>query len=265
MHRKEGEGSGCASRALGAVAKHRRALLIIAVAGALLPTTMADGTFRSSRDALSTRRYLNAVYALMHQEVLDLPASKLGAQKLIDRIGHECRGIANNAPRNMEAATLSLEIGGALTVVMRGPDRAQMERFSQTVKAIRWHDQRIRSQVREYARKVRAEAHLKRIPSICDDFRAWVSSDFRRLARDSLQFVKNVQMTEVGPEAVSQTILRRYEQPDEHRLLGKISNAEKDFKDSGLRALADAWVRLGRVLGLLVSSPRRSTSADATV
>ena len=220
---------------------------VIVVFGVMVMPGYAVG---GKLDRASTKTYLYAVYELLRLEQLELSVSKANANELINRISRECSSVITGEYRTKGAATLNLEVGGALTIVMSRPDRGHTAGFIRTVSALHWDDRRLAKDVRTYLLKLRAEQRLTRLPDICADARAWVQGGFQNADASSVEFVREVEAAEAGPEDVPMSALKRYEDLGDHRLVQRITGAEKHFENTGIRSLLSAWARLLKVIGL---------------
>lgn len=204
-----------------------------------------------SRDQTSTSAYLDALYQLLQAEKRELPASEMSARALINTVSRGCPAMVTGVHHTKQAALLSIEMGGALTVVMTGPDRPDIARFVRTVSVLRWSDPRVGPYVRAYLHKLTAEIRATHMPNLCADVRVWVQSDFQKVDSHTTQFVRERQAAEAaGLEAVPKRLLRKYEGGKERRLLQEIKKTERYLEGPALKILLAAWDRLLKVIGL---------------
>jgi hypothetical protein len=224
------------------------------LAGALITmvisTAVPNFATADQGDVTATKTYLGALYELVHTEEKELLASKINANELIHSVSHGCSRVVTNVHHTKQTILLSLEVGGALTVVMTRPDRAQIESFVRTVSVLRWNDRRVEDRVRAYVHKLIAEIHVTHVPNLCADVTAWVQSGFQEDDAHTVQFVKTLQTAEAGPENVPNRLLRKYERPGEHELLRGLAKVDQYLESHALNLLLTAWYRLLKVIGL---------------
>ncbi len=203
-----------------------------------------------SRDQAATKTYLGALYRLLHSEQRNLPASEVQANNLIHTVARGCPAVVTGVHRTKQAGLLSLEVGGALAVVMTRPDRADIASFVRTVSALRWSDRRVTSSVRAYLHKLTAGLRATHSPNLCLDVTVWVRSGFQKVDAETTQFVRERQPAEAGPEAVPTIIFSRYEEANERPLLQRIKKTERYLEGPALNALLAAWDQLLKIIGL---------------
>jgi hypothetical protein len=203
-----------------------------------------------SRDQVATKAYLGALYQLLHSEQRNLPTSKDQASELIHTVARGCSAAVIGVHRTKQAGLLSLEVGGALAVVMTRPDRPDIVSFVRTVGALRWSDRRVTSRVRAYLHKLTAGLRSTHVPNLCSGVMVWVRSGFQKVDAETTEFVRERQIAEAGPEAVPTGLFSKYEEGKDRPLLQKIKKAERYLEGPALNALLAAWGQLLKIIGL---------------
>ncbi len=234
----------------------------------------------SGADRAATRAYLQAEYAYERTVQANASASARALEATAHRIGGECPGVLAGAPKRYEGllagvehepklsrrqegerargqdelqAVLS-EIDATLQGASDSPNRVAAARLDAAVAPLRWSNPQLARDVAfQIALQESAEPHVE---DVCGDLRAWAASGYRTLApstravraRQAETFSK-VLARGLGQEVPFETLLRRYEGPDERALSRKLDSLQLHEFAAGLSIL-QIHETLYRALGL---------------
>jgi hypothetical protein len=219
------------------------AALIAIAALALAPSaTLARGPAgplaRSSRNAVSTRSYIKANYALVRVARANLPAGQAAISSLANKVAGECPLAAVDSPQNHDAEQLSNEVVGALEVAAYSPDTSSMLAFAHAVHGLHWSNGKLTRMVRAYATKLEGFPKLAP-PNICADVEAWAASGYRTLPATTVAFDEGFYTDDIEAEEVSLRLLRPYESATGASLLHRTQQLEAPLAEAEAEAVFD--------------------------
>jgi hypothetical protein len=161
------------------------ALAIVSLlAVAALPATASA----ASSDVAATAAYVRANYALVTAGRAGQASSEAALQGLLHRMRRECPLIVAGSPQNEASEKLTWEIAATMRLVAFRRVAAPIATFARTVRKLHWSNARLTSSVREYARRLNAEATTAP-PDLCADLRTWKASGYTQLPSGTLPFV----------------------------------------------------------------------------
>ncbi len=255
----------------------RRLTLIASLAAVLLYGLPATGGVAASpTDRAATDAYLTATYTLYRAILADEPRSKVAAETLLARFGHECPGVLAAAPQESggttskslgprargeadrqveQLAALRFELSGSLLAAIYGPDRPALSAWAQTVRGLRWSNPRLASLVASSSAVLEEESSYP-VSDVCADMRAWVASGYRRITATTKEYEarffallrRAFAAGGLSPTGV-QSLLERYEDRRGRALARGLAALELRLSD-GRGPIRSVKLHPGRLLGL---------------
>lgn len=157
---------------------------LLLLAFAALPAS-APG---ASGDAAASAAYVRANYALVSAGHARLAKAQAALQDLLKSMRRECPLIVAGSPQDEASEKLTWEIAATMRVVVFRKFTGPIGQFARTVRRLHWSNSRLTSSVRDYARRLSAEANTP-APDLCADLRTWKSSGYTKLPAGTLPFV----------------------------------------------------------------------------
>jgi hypothetical protein len=188
-------------------------LAIVAITAVIITTT-SDGPSRSRKDdASSTTAYMQARYSLERTIEALLPVSRAAVDRVVIGFSMNCPDVLRKAPiengigarQREEGGTLSLstrnllllEIVTAIDVASHGASDTAIDRFANTVRELQWSDPRLTNLIHSFG-NVEMAMLKRQIPNVCQDMKAWVASDYRKIPVSAEASEPNVETTGVA-------------------------------------------------------------------
>lgn len=142
----------------------------------------------ASGDAASSAAYVRANYALVSAGHAKLANAEAALQGLLKSMRRECPLIVAGSPQDEASEKLTWEVAATMRVVVFRKFTGPIGQFARTVRRLHWSSSRLTSSVRDYARRLSAEATTP-APDLCADLRTWKSSGYTKLPAGTLPFV----------------------------------------------------------------------------
>ncbi len=142
----------------------------------------------ASGDAAASAAYVRANYALVSAGHAKLANAEAALQDLLKSMRRECPLIVAGSPQDEASEKLTWEIAATMRVVVFRKFTGPIGQFSRTVRRLHWSNSRLTNSVRDYARRLSAEANTP-APDLCADLRTWKSSGYTKLPAGTLPFV----------------------------------------------------------------------------
>jgi hypothetical protein len=201
-------------------------------------------------DAVSTQRYIQANYALVHAANGKIRTAEAALRALLRRVTGECASAAADSPQNPDSTQLSNEIIGAMVIAAYHTDVPAGTSFIRAVKGLHWTNRALTRAVRSYASKLNVLTTLA-APNVCADVRAWVASGYRTLPASTVRFDRLfmpnwVAIGELPPQ------LARYERPGQAAILRQTNRFEARLTETEANAGVETW---GQIMNTLVLQP----------
>jgi hypothetical protein len=185
------------------------------------------------RETGSTGAYLQASYAFAQAELNDVQASAAAIVARANTIARECPSALTFAPRDAAFGEVAEAIGRSVWLANVGPAHSATLRFANRVAHLRWADRKLTQLVRAIAARERWVA-IVALPKVCPAVAVWRKSAYTALPKAVGAFLSRQQAIESAAgfseesfEARIERQLRRYEDPGERRLAGKIERLER--------------------------------------
>jgi hypothetical protein len=229
------------------------AALLAALALALAPSTALAGwarhaTATRTRDALATRTYLRANYALVRAARANLAAGEAALRGLVRQITGECPRAAARSPQNHDSEQLSDEIVGTMTLLVYHPDAGAMTAFAHAVRGLRWSNHALTRAVRTYAAQLRGLTTLA-LPNVCADVRAWAAGGYGALPASTVQFDQSYEADDIEAEQVHLRLFAAYESRHEASLVRRTRRLEAPLAQAEANAVEE-YTQILDALGL---------------
>jgi hypothetical protein len=225
----------------------RASVLTLAV---LLGVALAPATALAANNAAATKTYLRADNLLVTRARAKLATSEATLGTLLHQVQRECPGVAAESPQDVDSEQLSNELVGVMTVVSFRPDDAAIASFVKSVAPLQWSNAALTRTVREYARKLTAQAALA-APDLCGDVRAWVSSGYRTLPAATERFDQSFFALDVAIGELPTKLLAPYVSPGDRGLVQRTHQIELQLIDGEARAVPP----YGRIMEALALNP----------
>jgi hypothetical protein len=142
----------------------------------------------ASADVTATEAYVRANYALVKAGRAKLASFEDALQGLLAQVRRECPRLLAGSPQDEASEKLTWELAATMRVVAFQRVTGPIAKFARTVRGLRWSNARLTGSVRDYARRLNAEA-TARAPDLCADLRAWKASGYATLPSGTLPFV----------------------------------------------------------------------------
>jgi hypothetical protein len=193
---------------------------------------------RLSHNAIATRTYVTANYAMVSAARANLPEAKAAIASLADQVSGECPLIASDAPQDHDSDQLGDEVIGALELAAYQTDKASMTAFAHTIRNLTWSSRTLTRMVHTYAIKLETFPALAP-PDICADVQAWAASGYQALTAGTVAFDKGFFAYSIEAEEVSLRLLRPYESAAEASLLHRTKLLEAPLAEFEAEAVYD--------------------------
>ncbi len=131
---------------------------------------------------------MRANYALVSAGHAKLANAEAALQGLLKSMRGECPLIVAGSPQDEASEKLTWEIAATMRVVVFRKFTGPIGQFMRTVRTLHWSNSRLTSSVRDYARRLSAEANTP-APDLCADLRTWKSSGYTKLPAGTLPFI----------------------------------------------------------------------------
>jgi hypothetical protein len=154
----------------------------------LLALTLAPSPTVAADDRATTAAYVRANYTLVASAHARQGASEAALRSLLERVRRECPNVVAGSPQNEASEKLTWEIAATMRVVAFHRVTGPIGAFARTVRKLRWSNAGLTHSVRDYARRLNAEATTT-APDICADLRAWAASGYTKLPSGTLPFI----------------------------------------------------------------------------
>jgi hypothetical protein len=151
---------------------------------ALAPTVACA----ASADRAASEAYVRANYALVRAGQAKLASAEAALQGLLANIKRECPHVVAGSPQDEASEKLTWEIAAAMRVVAFHRVAGPIAAFARTVRTLHWSNAGLTRSVRDYARRLSAEAATT-APDFCADLRTWKASGYTKLPSGTLPFV----------------------------------------------------------------------------
>ena len=224
------------------------AIFVAVPALAVAPATALAKRHVSHVNAVSTRAYVKADYALVYTARSNLKTGEAALEELQSKLGGECPGAATASPENEAAEKLSNEVIGAMSTVFIRADVQAVGNFATAVERLHWSDQQLTRKVASYAAKLKALAVLA-IPNVCGDVSTWAASGYRTLPASTDQFDQQFTAEDVGIGEVPARLLAPYESRHERSTLGRTRQFEEELASAEAQAV-EPWAKILNALDL---------------
>jgi hypothetical protein len=251
------------------------------------PSGAFAGARITPRDRAATRAYLEARYVYVQALVASAPAAKAAEEEFASALGGECPGVLAGAPQETlrtlfvsasrsrtprqmgEANRESRQLGdlqGELSLALGLPlvnsDSQAALAYARAVESLRWSSNALT--VLEHTSAAVLEWELQqRVPQVCADMMAWVSSGYKTLSpaiktlireREAVltplfRALRELLASSHKRDPLAADPLLVYEGPREKALAQKTDVLERDLK-SARKGLASVKTGLERTLGL---------------
>jgi hypothetical protein len=142
----------------------------------------------ASADTAASEAYVRANYRLVSAGRAKLSSSQAALDAMLGRMRRECPLVVAASPQDEASEKLTWEVAATMRVVVFRGLAGPIARFARTVRRLRWSNPRLTSSVRDYARRLSAEATTPP-RDLCADLRAWKASGYTRLPPGTLAFV----------------------------------------------------------------------------
>jgi hypothetical protein len=224
----------------------RRPLLALAVA-ATVPACMPAAGRAASSDIAATHAYVRADYALERAGVALIPLVERRARKLITALARECPKVGSGAPQDEASQPMSYEAAVALWAVEYGSAKLPIARFVRATAHLRWSSDATTTLARAYARDLTELAAI-RVPSLCEDVRAWKQTGFQVIPPAALSLVRRAEAIE--PEPVPPGRLVRYARGADAILLARSQRLERRLTEEEFLVGQTDWLDTLEALGI---------------
>jgi hypothetical protein len=191
-----------------------------------------------SQNALATRIYVQANYALVRTARANLAAGNAALKGLVRQLTGECPLAAAESPQNYDSEQLDNEVVGAMTVVAYRPDAAAMGRFARAVAGLHWSNRALTRTVRTYAAQLKGLATLA-TPDVCGDVRAWAAGGYHALPAGTVQFDQLYYRYDIEAEEVPLRLLAPYESARGASLVRRTVQLEAPLAEAEADAVSD--------------------------
>lgn len=142
----------------------------------------------ASGDAAASAAYVRANYALVSAGHAKLANAESALQGLLKSMRRECPLVVAGSPQDEASEKLTWEIAATMRVVVFAKLTGPIGQFVRAVGGLHWSNARLTSSVRDYARRLSAEANTP-APDLCAELRTWKSSGYTKLPAATLPFV----------------------------------------------------------------------------
>lgn len=206
------------------MSKNVAVVLATALAFVATPAT----AFAEQQDAISTRTYLRADYALQLAVKESIPAEREAANDFISEVESQCPNAMAGAPHTKQTSTVDSEILGAMIVALSKPEDRASIKFAHAVENLRWSSRKLTHTVTSYTAELRAQTRLA-TPNLCSDIKAWVASGYTTLTASTLRFSQQFDdiITKSGPGDVPLRLFAPYEHPGDRAIITRIKLLER--------------------------------------
>jgi hypothetical protein len=185
--------------------------------------------FAAPADVAATHAYILANNQLARASVARLGVGQARIEGLIRTFARECPGAGAGSPQDEQAHFFNYEAGVALWSIAYGTDAAQIRRFANTVRGLRWSNHAITRAAQSYASSLQAMATLA-IPPLCQDVRAWRANGYRTVPPQTVSLVERVEAIELKP--VPQRTLAAFERGSDASIFARTVGLEKRLEES---------------------------------
>jgi hypothetical protein len=246
---------GRAPRLLPALAASLLLPILLAVPAAASARAHAAGTHGRrtttsprARDALATRRYIEADYALVRVARAHLAASEAGIRALVSRTVGECPLAGEGAYVNAAANDVSEEVIGTVVTTAYRPDVPAIDAFVARVRHLHWSDSRLTRIVHVYVARLKNLAALAPA-NLCEDVKAYAATSFLAAPEATLRFNKLYLAANIEAEEVPLRLLKPYESAHDATLLHRAKKLEAPLAEAEAKAVEE-WMDIMRGLAL---------------
>jgi hypothetical protein len=161
---------------------------VLASLSLLALATLPANALGASGDAAASAAYVRANYVLVSAGHAKLASAEAALQGLLKSMRRECPLIVAGSPQDEASEKLTWEIAATMRVVVFRGLTGAIGQFARSVRPLHWSNSRLTSSVRDYARRLNAEANTP-APDLCADLRTWKSSGYTKLPAGTLPFV----------------------------------------------------------------------------
>jgi hypothetical protein len=161
---------------------------VLATLSLLALAALPANALGASGDAAASAAYVRANYALVSAGHAKLASAEAALQGLLKSMRRECPLVVAGSPQDEASEKLTWEIAATMRVVVFAKLTGPIGQFVRTVGGLRWSNARLTNSVRDYARRLNAEANTP-APDLCAELRTWKSSGYTKLPAATLPFV----------------------------------------------------------------------------
>jgi hypothetical protein len=218
---------------------------MFAVLGAAGPSVAAA----DSADVASTQAYLQTNYTLMRYFTSHIPAARAEIASVLAGVRRECPLAASGSPEDADSEQLSNEVVGTMvTTVVQHNLPATLSAIRAT-ESLRWSDGALNRTIHAYLAKAKVLTTLA-VPDLCEDVRAWATSDFKTLPASTASFAPRFLSSWVAP-GDQPAALTRYESTQDTGLAHRTTKLEEQWTQFE----ADEVETWGEIMNALVLQP----------
>jgi hypothetical protein len=161
---------------------------VLATVSLLAVAALPASAIGASGDVAASETYVRANLALVSAGHAKLARAEAALQGLLRNMRRECPLVVAGSPQNEASEKLTWEIAATMRVVVFRGLSGPIGQFARTVRGLRWSNSPLTSSVRDYARRLSAEATTP-APDLCADLRTWRASGYTKLPVGTLPFV----------------------------------------------------------------------------